>query len=177
MIARWLVLSALGLSCAGCATQSTPTEPASVCVNLETLAAGSIPSPFTVGTAEVYTLTGTPVLVGSDRGDRGLALQPGGVFVRLPDHSFSYADVTYVSRGTRGKIGLHAADGRLLTSISLPAQPQGKPLDIAAADQNQRRVSILSAFGDAGTIRSICFHDVGEAVAADADVKPLQASQ
>jgi hypothetical protein len=110
------------------------------------------------------------VLTGSG-GYRGLALQPNGVFVRLPERSFSYADVTYVSRGTRGKIGLHAADGRLLTSIRLPTQPQGKPLDIAAADQNQRRSSVLSAFGNDGTISSICFRDVGKAVAADAAVR------
>jgi len=121
-------------------------------------------------------LTGASLSIDSSHGDRGLTLQPDGVFVRLPGRSFSYADVAYISNGTRGKIGLHAADGRLLTSISLPTQPLGKPLDIAAADQNQRRSSVLSAFGDGGTISSICFRDVGEAMAGDADVKPLQAS-
>jgi len=133
------------------------------------------PVPLTLDDVQVYTTSGAPLVIRSDRG-RGLALQPGGVFVRLPGRSFSHADVAYISNGTRGKIGLHAADGRLLTSISLPTQPLGKPLDIAAADQNQRRSSVLSAFGDGGTISSICFRDVGEAMAGDADVKPLQAS-
>lgn len=177
MIARWLILSALGLSCAGCATQSTTTKPPSICVAFDSLTESQNPSPLTLDDVQVYTTSGAPLAVRSDSGGRGLALQPGGVFVRLPGRSFSYADVAYISRGTRGKIGLHAADGRLLTSISLPTQPQGRPLDIAAADQNQRRSSVLSAFGDSGTISSICFRDVGEAMAGDADVKPLQASQ